>query len=68
MSATPDALRVVAGDGKYTVVQDRDGQLFALRHGKPWRVCVGDNLILALAQEVENLRARIVELQSKGDR
>jgi hypothetical protein len=49
-------LEVTVGEGKYTVVQNAKGKLSALRHGSKWRDCVGDNLILALAQEVEMLR------------
>lgn len=51
-----ERLRVTVYDGKYTVVQDADGRLHALRYGEEWRDCVGDGLILALAQEVETLR------------
>jgi hypothetical protein len=46
-------MRVTVHDGKYTVVQDERGGLRALRYGD----CCGDGLILALAQEVEALRA-----------
>jgi hypothetical protein len=52
-----DLLRVEVDGGKYAVVQDSAGRVFALRNGEPWRECVGDNLILALAQEVDRLRA-----------
>ncbi len=58
MSTTsPLTLNVKVGD--YTVQMDAAGRLTALRHGKPWRDCVGDNLILALAQEVEQLRTAL---------
>lgn len=43
-------------DNKYTVIQDKNGKLYALRYGEQWRECVGDNLILRLAQEVVSLR------------
>jgi hypothetical protein len=49
-------LEVTVYDGKYTVIQDSSGKLFALRYGQPWRDCVGDGLICALAHEVEKLR------------
>lgn len=55
-AAMSDMLRVELDGGKYTVVQDEQGRLTALRNGEPWRDLVGDNLVLALAQEVENLR------------
>lgn len=48
-------LNVTVGDGKYTVQMHDDGVLVALRYGQPWRECIGDNLILALASEVESL-------------
>ncbi len=50
-------LSVKVGNGKYTVQQDKKGMLTALRHGKLWRNCCGDGLILTLAQEVSDLRA-----------
>lgn len=55
-------MRVTVQDGKYTVIMENDGRLHALRHGEPWRDCVGDKLILALAQEVETLREKVKEL------
>ena len=43
-------------DGKYTVIQDSKGGIKALRYGEEWRDCCGDGLILALAQEIYELR------------
>lgn len=57
-----DMLRVDVADGKYTVVQDHTGRLTALRYGQPWRDCVGDGLILALAYELEEARAQLVKI------
>lgn len=54
-----DRLNVTVGDGKYTVVQPENGGAYALRYGEPWRDCCGDNLILELAYEVEDLRSRL---------
>ena len=54
-----DLLSVAVCDGKYTVVQDHNGYLRALRYGETWRDCVGDGLILALAQEVDDLRQKV---------
>jgi len=48
-------------DNKYTVCQDRDGRVYALRYGEKWRDCIGDNLILAMAQKIEELQ----EINSK---
>lgn len=62
-------VRVSVAGGKYEVVMEEDFRLHALRYGKPWRDCVGDNLVLCLAMEVEALRKRVGELESgKGDR
>jgi hypothetical protein len=57
-----DLLRVTVANGKYTVVLPEGGGLHALRYGEAWRNCMGDGLILALAQEVEALRAKNVKL------
>lgn len=55
----PPLLSVTVAGGKYTVIQDERGHLKALRYGEPWRDLVGDNLVLALAQEVQELREAI---------
>ena len=52
-------LSVTISDGKYTVVQDNKGALTALRYKEEWRDCCGDGLILALAQEVDDLRKKV---------
>lgn len=59
-----DLLSVAICGGKYTVVQDHKGALRALRYGEEWRDCVGDGLILGLAQEVEELRQKIEEAKN----
>jgi len=56
-----NAVNITVYDGKYTVIQDVKGRLRALRYGDEWRDCCGDGLILALAQEVQNLRDLIVK-------
>lgn len=53
-----DDSSVTVCDGKYTVKWGPN-QLIALRYGKPWRDCCGDGLILALAQEVLELREKL---------
>lgn len=58
-------LMVTVYDGKYTVIQEADGRLHALCYGEHWRDCSGDNLILALAQEVESLRERIDAMRAE---
>ncbi len=50
------ALNVSVYNGKYTVIQNDNGGIEALRYGEKWRDCCGDGLILALAQEIEELR------------
>lgn len=54
-----NALDVTVYDGKYRVIQRKGGGLRALRYGEEWRDCCGDGLILALAQEVQELRDRL---------
>jgi hypothetical protein len=48
-------------DGKYTVVHEHGTNLHILRYGTPWREreVSGDGLILALAQEIEQLRSNL---------
>lgn len=64
MKEKPNMLSVAVGDGKYTVIQDATGKTYALRHGEPWRDCVGDNLVLALAYEVDALREKLARLEA----
>lgn len=59
-----DMLRVDVGGGKYTVIQDAVGRLFALRYGEPWRDLVGDNLVHAMACEIVTLREKLIELET----
>lgn len=54
-------MRVDVENGKYTVVFEEDNRLHVLRYGEPWRDCIGDKLILALAQEIETLREQLKE-------
>ena len=49
-------------DGKYTVVMDADGKLFALRCGEPWRELVGDKMVYCLAAELEEARTEVARL------
>ena len=49
-------LEVSLSDGKYTVIQNADGALKALRYGEEWQDLTGNNLVLALAHEVDRLR------------
>ena len=49
-------LEVTTSDGKYTVIQQEDGAVHVERYDESWRDCTGDNLVLALAQELAGLR------------
>ena len=53
-------------DGKYTVVNELEegGGFRALRYGEEWRNLVGDNLVLAMAYEIEELKAERDEMYS----
>lgn len=55
--------RIELDDGKYTVVHDSGTGLHALRYGEHWRDMTGDGLVLAMAQEIEDLRRRIVPVK-----
>ena len=60
--------RIDLEGGKYTVIHNDDGVgLHALRHGSPWRSLLGDGLVLAMAQEIETLRAARVDLLVLAD-
>ncbi|AXY83345.1 hypothetical protein [Acidovorax phage ACPWH] len=50
--------------GKYTVIHNNGTELRALRDGEPWRDLAGDRLVLAMAQELEDLRVRLDEVHS----
>lgn len=60
-----EALEVSVLGGKYTVVMDSEGRLSALRYGEPWRDCVGDGLILALADELSAARSDLARAQAE---
>lgn len=51
--------RIEISDGKYTIIHDNGRDLRALRYGEEWRDLVGDNLVMAMAQEIEDLRERV---------
>lgn len=43
-------------DGKYTVIHDNGADLRALRYGEHWLNLSGNGLVLAMTQEIEDLR------------
>lgn len=55
-------------DGKYTIINDLEngGGLKALRYGEEWRNLAGDNLILALFQELEEAKENIKMWQAEA--
>jgi hypothetical protein len=57
-------MRINLNDKKYTYVRNEDGSQSALRYGKPWRNLTGDNFIFSMAQEIEELKQRIAELEA----
>jgi hypothetical protein len=50
---------------EYTVTDEPDGKLKALRYGEEWRCCIGDNLILSLAMQLEDARNYIAQLEER---
>lgn len=47
--------RIKLRDGKYELVcAENGGKMYALRYGEPWRDLVGDNLIAALAERIQD--------------
>lgn len=61
-------LNVSVFDGKYTVIQEADGRLHALRYGEPWkRDLVGDKLVLCLAQELAEAREDLTDAKELID-
>lgn len=58
--------KIELADGKYTVTHDNGANLKALRYGKEWRDLVGDGLILALAQRIEELEEEVEKSFERG--
>ncbi len=52
-------LDVTVGDGKYRLMQYPNGELVAYRHGERWQSLLGNNLVLALVQEIQRLREEL---------
>ena len=46
-------------DGKYTIIFHDSGKMEALRYGEPWRDLEGDGMILAMLQEIDDLKEHI---------
>lgn len=59
--------KIELNHGKYTVVNELDepnGKFYALRYGEEWRSLAGDNLVLAMYHEIEELREKLSEAES----
>lgn len=59
-------INVTVADGKYRVTFVR-GKLTAYRYNGVWRDLTGDNLVLALAQRIEELEEQNKQLQKQLD-
>lgn len=65
----PERLRIDVDNGKYTIVQPEDGQAYALRYGEPWlsaEQMTGTNMILAMAYELDELRAKLEQAETSS--
>lgn len=51
-----ERMRLDLYDGKYTYILYEDGRQVCLRYGEEWRDLCGDNLIRAMAHEIESLK------------
>ena len=52
--------KLTLNDGKYTIQWSNDFKVYeCLRYNEPWRDLTGDNLILALIQEINDLQEAI---------
>jgi len=60
-------LEVTVYDGKYTVRQNENGSVDILRYGAAWRDNVQDNVILALASEVEELQRQLPKAEAQEE-
>lgn len=56
--------KIELGNGKYTVIHDNGRGLHALRYGEVWLNLAGDNLVMAMAYEIEELKERLNEAES----
>lgn len=61
-------LMVHVANKKYTVIQETNGNAHALRYGDSWRTCLGDNLILCLAQELSETREALRQMRDVIDK
>lgn len=57
-----DIYNVSVANGKYTLILPSEGGLHALRYGERWRDLTGDGMVLALVQEIAELREKLTDL------
>jgi hypothetical protein len=57
-----DPTHITVCDGKYTLILD-PSNLRALRYGEAWRDLTGDGFVMALGQEIVELREKLFGLQ-----
>jgi ubiquinone biosynthesis protein UbiJ len=57
-------IRHNVGDNKYTIVFYDDGSIKAFRHGEHWRDLTGDGMVLAMLQEIDDLKEQVSHLNS----
>lgn len=57
--------KVEVCEGKYSVIIQDDGNLFATRYGDFWRDLTGDKLVFCLAYELMEARAEIECLRNR---
>jgi hypothetical protein len=54
-------------DDKYSIVrQDNPYEFYATRYGERWRELVGDGLVLALVQHIEQTKALLKDIERAG--
>lgn len=51
--------RIDIDNGKYSILHENGSNLRALRNGEPWQDLQGSGLVLAMAQEIEELREKL---------
>ena len=56
-------IKHTVGDGKYTITFDDAGKLTATRYGCEWRDMCGDGMILAMLQEIDDLKNKIEQME-----
>lgn len=57
--------KVSVDGGKYTVLSDGKGRLFAERYDEPWQDLTGNNLVYWLAVELLEAREELAKLKGE---